>query len=91
MRMMLILLQGCALPWPPENCIEMWKAEKAQVVTTHCDDHDETYDDYDDKYGDYDDTYDDYYDTYDDYHTDKYDGFGDLRTMTSHPSQRQLC
>ena len=24
--------QGCALPWPPENCIEMWKAEKAQVT-----------------------------------------------------------
>ena len=26
-------VQGCALPWPPENCIEMWKAEKAQVVS----------------------------------------------------------
>ena len=29
----MMLMQGCALPWPPENCIEMWKAEKAQVPT----------------------------------------------------------
>ena len=60
MRMMLILLQGCALPWPPENCIEMWKAEKAQVATL-CDHHDVTYDDYyAEKYYHHDNTYDDY-------------------------------
>ena len=70
MMMMLILLQGCALPWPPENCIEMWKAEKAQVLTIHCDDHDSTYDDY-------------YAEKCDDYHAEKYDGSHHLYTTRS--------